>query len=104
MGPSAWRRGPQDSPESSTKSSFALQEGRDLAKTGKLTEAAERWQSAASQVDHSAPAWLHLWLLSRAANAFTNGHHWKEANAAYEEVIAQAPDPGPKIKGERLQP
>src|SRR5260370_17496300 len=49
------------------------QEGRDLAKTGKLTEAAERSQYASSHVDHSPPAWLHLWLLSRAANAFTNG-------------------------------
>jgi len=79
------------------------QEGRDLAKTGKLTEAAERWRSAASQVDHSAPAWLHLWLLFHAANALAGGHQWKETNAAYEEVIAQAADAGPKIKGDLLQ-
>src|SRR5579859_330978 len=76
------------------------QQGQELAKAGNVAQAAERWRAAASQLDPSAPAWLHLWLLLHVADAFAEARQWKEADAAYQELIAQGEEAGPAIKAQ----
>ncbi len=79
------------------------QGGAEQARAGNLTQAVERWQAAAGQVDRSAPSWLRLWLLARAAEALAEARQWKEADAAYEEAIAQSTEAGPPIKSQLLR-
>src|SRR5437899_3278669 len=51
-------------------------EGRKLAQSGKWTEAAEQWRTAASHLDDSAPILVRLWLISQAADGFARARQW----------------------------
>jgi CHAT domain-containing protein/tetratricopeptide (TPR) repeat protein len=83
---------------------YALyQQGQNLAKTGKLTEAASEWRTVADQVDRSYPPWLHAWLLAHEGDIFAGGHRWKEATAGYEEAITQAALASTEVKEELLR-
>jgi CHAT domain-containing protein/Tfp pilus assembly protein PilF len=74
-------------------------EGRNLAQSGKWTEAAEQWQAAASHLDDSAPIWGRLWLLSQAADAFAQKRQWKEADEAYQTALQQPGEALPSVRG-----
>jgi CHAT domain-containing protein/Tfp pilus assembly protein PilF len=65
-------------------------EGRKLAQSGKWTEAAEQWQTAASHVDDSAPIWVRVWLLSQAADGFAQERQWKKADDAYQDALQRS--------------
>jgi CHAT domain-containing protein/tetratricopeptide (TPR) repeat protein len=79
------------------------QEGQEQAKAGNLTQAAEHWHTAAGKIDGAAPAWLRLWLLSHAADILAEGRQWKDADAAYQEVIAQCTGAGQELKAQLLR-
>jgi tetratricopeptide (TPR) repeat protein len=74
------------------------QEGQELAKAGNLIEAAERWRAAAGKVNASATPRLRLWLLLHAADTLAVGRQWKEADAAYEDVIQKSAGAGLEIR------
>ncbi len=78
-------------------------EGQTLAEAGKLTQAAERWQSAAGQLNRTQPTWLHPWLLSHTAEMFTKARQWKESDDAYQEAMQQAAATGPEVKAQLLR-
>ena len=79
------------------------QEGQELAKAGKRIEAAERWRAAAGKVNASAPPWLHLWFLLRAADGLAEARQWKEADAAYADVIQKSAEAPLEIRMHLLQ-
>ncbi len=68
-------------------------QGQELAKTGKVTEAAQRWRGMATDVQSSgsAASWLH----AKAARLLADGGHWKEADEAYQAAMGQAPESHP---------
>ncbi|HZI56886.1 MAG TPA: tetratricopeptide repeat protein, partial [Verrucomicrobiae bacterium] len=74
-------------------------EGRKLAQSGKWTEAAEQWQTAASHVDDSAPVLVRVWLLSQVANALAQERQWTKADEVYQQVLQQAGEGLPTIRG-----
>jgi len=96
LGPGEW--GLKTRPNLPPDLLSVYQEGQDLAKAGKLAEAAERWRIAAGKVNASVPGWLHLWFLLHAADAFAEGRQWKEADAAYEDVIQKGGGAGLEIR------
>src|SRR5262249_5690601 len=55
--------------------------GRDLARAGRVSQAARCWLTLARSVpvDH---AWLSAWLNYAAGRVLTDHHRWKEADAA----------------------
>jgi CHAT domain-containing protein/Tfp pilus assembly protein PilF len=65
------------------------EQGQALAKAGKLTQAAERWRTAAQNPGTPKPSWLHVWLLSHVADVFTQANQWKDADVAYESALQQ---------------
>jgi CHAT domain-containing protein/Tfp pilus assembly protein PilF len=73
-------------------------EGRKLAQSGKWTEAAEQWWTAAIHLDDSTPIRVRLWLLSRSADAFVQGHQWQKADEAYQQALQQAGEAFPAIR------
>ncbi|MBZ5525713.1 MAG: CHAT domain-containing protein [Acidobacteriia bacterium] len=75
----------------------AYQEGRELAKAGKLTEAMERWRVLASQFDRADPIALHVWLVLRTAETLSGAEEEKEAERAYNEAIQMAAGAGTAI-------
>ena len=78
-------------------------EGQKLATAGKLQDAAERWQSAARKAQASQSAWLGPWFLYHAAELLANAQQWKEADAAYEELIQQSAGAGAAVKAQLLR-
>jgi len=78
-------------------------EGQELAKAGKLTEAAERWRAIADQVQAPASSWLRVWLLSYAAQSLADGRQWKQADDFYQEAIAQAEEAGPAVTAQLFE-
>jgi CHAT domain-containing protein/Tfp pilus assembly protein PilF len=99
LGPSDW--GFKTRPNLAPDILSLYQEGANLAKAGKLTEAAEHWDSAA-KLHSSQPAWVHVWLLLHTADAFTDARQWKEGDDAYQEAIQRAAQTGSEIKTQLL--
>ena len=80
----------------------AYREGARLASEGKLLEAGQRWRSAADDAVQSQPWWVRAWFMLQIADAFAEAQNWKEADAAYAEVIAQVAPLGPGVQAELL--
>ena len=62
-------------------------EGRQLARSGDLLQAVERWRIAANEVREPSSAWIRSWLFSRAAELFARARRWKEADDLYQSAI-----------------
>lgn len=78
-------------------------EGRELARTHKLAEAAQRWRLAAEKAQNLQPPWLAAWLLSQAGGSLTEGKYWKEADVTYKEALRLAANAGPWIVSQLLE-
>src|SRR5260370_6175198 len=78
-------------------------EGRELAKAGKLTEAAKRWRVAAVEAQKHPSVWLGSWLLFHSADLFASAPHWDEADGYYREDLEQARESDPAIRGQIFQ-
>jgi CHAT domain-containing protein/Tfp pilus assembly protein PilF len=59
------------------------QKGQELSATGKFSEAAGRWQSAAAEAGQR---WMGPWLLFHTATILEKGGLFKEADGAYRQV------------------
>jgi len=101
LGPGHW--GLKTRPDFPSTALATYQQGQELAKAGKLTEAAQRWQSAASELDTSVPSWLPVWFLSRAADAFAANRQWRDADAAYERAVQLGAQTRPEIRVQMLR-
>lgn len=75
-------------------------EGEELARAGKITQAAERWRVAAAMAQQSGTVWLAPWLLSHAAQSLYGAQQWDAVDAAYREAIQQATGASPSIRAE----
>ena len=78
-------------------------EGRELARAGKLTDAAKRWRVAAVEVRKSHSLWLGSWLLFHSADLLASARQWNEADGYYQEAIEQARESGPVIRAQLFQ-
>jgi len=74
-------------------------EGQKLARSEKWTEAAEKWQTAASHPDDSTPIGVRLWLLSQAADEFAHARQWTKADEVYQQSLEQVGEGLPVIRG-----
>lgn len=61
--------------------------GQNLAKAGKLAEAAERWRKAALRSQELQNRELGAWFLFHSADAFADASLWKEADVAYQTAV-----------------
>jgi CHAT domain-containing protein/Tfp pilus assembly protein PilF len=77
-------------------------EGEDLAKTGKLTDAAGRWRTSATESKNEFSL-MSCWLVSHAAEALANARQWKESDTLYQEAIERAPESDPAVKAQLLR-
>jgi CHAT domain-containing protein/Tfp pilus assembly protein PilF len=68
--------------------------GRELAEHGKIVQAVAVWNRIASD----AIQWT--WLLTHSADALSDRHQWKEADAAYEQAVAVAGRSRPIVPAE----
>lgn len=66
------------------------EEGQELAKSGKLMQAVERWRLAAAAAQKSQPAWLAAWFSYHAGRSLAEAQQWKEADAAYQAAAQLA--------------
>ncbi len=80
----------------------AYEEGTTLAKSGKLTEAAELWRGTATATTDEDPKWLASWLLTHAAETLSTAQLGKEADPFYEEAIQRCPKEEPLIRAQLL--
>jgi CHAT domain-containing protein/Tfp pilus assembly protein PilF len=64
-------------------------EGQELVKAGKLSEAVERWQSAAVEAHKSPSTWLSAWLFFYSAGQLADAKESKEADDAYQKAVQQ---------------
>ncbi|HTC91963.1 MAG TPA: CHAT domain-containing protein [Terriglobales bacterium] len=65
-------------------------EGQELAKAGKVHEAAKRWLAAGAIAQKTSPAWLSIWFYFHSAQTLTTAQHWAEADDAYQKAVQQA--------------
>jgi len=78
-------------------------EGQQLAQSGKLVQAAERWRAAAMQAHEPDSPWLGAWLLSNAAELLAGARQWQQADDLYREAIEQTDGVGPNITADLLE-
>jgi len=81
----------------------AYREADDLAKVGKLAEAAAQWRAIAAEAQKYQCPLLSVWFLFHASGALTDGQQWKEADQDLQEAIRQAPTSRPEITARLLQ-
>jgi CHAT domain-containing protein/Tfp pilus assembly protein PilF len=100
----AWRMGSDDwgikaRPNLPDNLLSIYREGRELAAEGKPVEAVQRLQTAARQAasiqDQALSSWLACWFQLRAAEILAEKNQWKDADAAYQQVVQQANSDGP---------
>lgn len=66
-------------------------EGQELAKAGKLTDAAERWRNGAARPLQNRE--VSAWFLFHSAETFTGARLWKEADNAYQNALEAGAGP-----------
>ncbi|HEY6252682.1 MAG TPA: CHAT domain-containing protein [Candidatus Angelobacter sp.] len=73
--------------------------GQDLAKDGKIIEAAGRWRTEGESVrtSPSIPSWLISWFYFHAAEVLANARKWQEADVAFQETIQRSSGSDPAI-------
>jgi CHAT domain-containing protein/tetratricopeptide (TPR) repeat protein len=103
----AWTVGPDDwgikaRPNLSENLLAIYRDGRQLAKAGKLEEAAARWQAAAIQSQGGSPPWLASWFLFQTGNIFAGAGQFKESVDFYEQALQNAKGLAPEIAIEIL--
>jgi CHAT domain-containing protein/Tfp pilus assembly protein PilF len=96
IGPNLW--GIKARPSLSGSLLAIYREGLELARSGKIIEAAARWQAAAGRSQRHNCSWLSAWFLSRAAAALADGRQWERPDAFYKDAMEQAADAGPEVK------
>jgi CHAT domain-containing protein/tetratricopeptide (TPR) repeat protein len=101
MGPDKW--GIQSRPNLPSTLLAIYQEGQELAKADKLSQAAERWRAAAAESRKYQCSWLGPWFLFQATEMLANARQWKDSNALYQDAIRQAARAGPEVRAEILQ-
>jgi CHAT domain-containing protein/Tfp pilus assembly protein PilF len=79
------------------------QQGYELAKAGKLKDAAERWRAASVEAQSIHSSWLPGWFLFRAATMLADGRQLKDAADAYQDALQQTSQTNPKIAIELLE-
>jgi CHAT domain-containing protein/Tfp pilus assembly protein PilF len=100
IGPDKW--GIQARPSLPGSLLAFYREGQELAKTGNVSEAAERWRSAANSQIYQC-SWFRTWLLFHAGEVLADGQQWTKSDALYQEAIEQASEARPEVKGELLR-
>jgi len=78
-------------------------EGEELAKAGKLSEAASRWRAASVAAQTCASAWLSSWFLFRAADLLAGAQRWDDADPYFRDAIEQAGAAEPPFKAHLFQ-
>src|SRR6266704_6159682 len=68
-------------------------EGQELAKAGKLTQAAEGWRTIADKGQKGEPSWLRTWLLFHIGDSYARVHQWELTDAAYQEALQEQESP-----------
>jgi CHAT domain-containing protein/tetratricopeptide (TPR) repeat protein len=101
MGPNRWDI--QTRPSLPPSLLVIYRDGRDLAKAGKLDEAAERWRVAAAEGRKLQCSWLSPWLLFQAAEVLANARHWKVSDSFYQEATREAAGASSETKAQLLQ-
>ncbi|HTC95029.1 MAG TPA: CHAT domain-containing protein [Terriglobales bacterium] len=98
MGPDDW--GMKTRPNLSQNLLSIYQEGQELAKAGKGTEAAERWRRAATEAQNESLSALSTWLLFHAAEQFADARQWKEADDAYRKTLEMSDGTEPALRAQ----
>jgi len=101
LGPDKW--GIEARPSLPSTVFDIYRKGQELAKAGKLSDAAERWRAAAAEGQKYKCSWLSSWFLFHAAEMLANEQQWKESDALYQEAIRQATGASPRVRAQILQ-
>ena len=101
LGPERW--GLQTRPNFQDDLLALYLEGSNLSHAGKLLEAAQHWQAAAAHVDPTTPIWIRPWLLFRAAETFSEGRQWKNADEVYLQALEASASADPALRGQLLR-
>lgn len=88
LGPDHW--GVETRPNFQESLLMLYHDGQELAKAGKFTKAAERWQAALIEFQQPQPSWLSAWLSVDLARILTEAQQWKEADNAYQDALQSA--------------
>jgi CHAT domain-containing protein/tetratricopeptide (TPR) repeat protein len=74
-------------------------QGQEMARAGKLAEAAETWKTAADQAKDSTV----IWFLYRTASMWAYARQWEAADKAYQEAVTAATEAGPAVCAQLFQ-
>jgi CHAT domain-containing protein/Tfp pilus assembly protein PilF len=75
-------------------------EGQELARSGKFSDAEERWRAAAADRRKYQCEWLGPWVLFHGAEALAEVRQWKESDVLYQAAIELAADAGPCVRAQ----
>lgn len=90
MGPGKWDLGTR--PQLTEEILSVYREGQGFAEENKLTQALQRWRSAADESKASGCVWLSSWILFHAAERAASSREWKESDALYRDALDLAPE------------
>jgi len=68
-------------------------EGQELAKAGKLAQAADRWRIIADKGQKGESSWLRIWLLFHIGDSYARVRQWELTDTAYQEALQQQDAP-----------
>ena len=101
MGPDKWEVQTRPSLPSTMLASY--REGQELAKIGKLSDAAARWRAEAAEAQKYQCSWLSPWFLFHAAETLANAHQWKDSEVLYREALGQTARASSEARAQILQ-
>jgi CHAT domain-containing protein/Tfp pilus assembly protein PilF len=85
MGPDYW--GIKSRPNFSETLLSLYNEGQDLARQHKPSEAEQVWLRTARMLDNGESQELYVWLLAHIADAFSAEKQWQDADRTYQQAV-----------------